>query len=252
MIRRNMYCLIFLLSMMGWSSNSWADEITSQQADTIITELKAIHQLLLKQQEATAHPTQPPRPSNDKVSVALGQNEIAIGSKDAPLTMIEYTDYQCPYCRKFHTETFEEIKKNYIDTGKLRYISRDFPLDMHENAKGAALAAHCADEQGKFWELRHVMITNSAQLKSENIDKYANDLGMDMNKFTACTSSDKYKVSVDQSMAQGQSIGISGTPSFVLGRTTPDKIDGARMVGAVPYATFDLRMKDLLAPTAMK
>ena len=179
--------------------------------------------------------------------VEIKPGAYSIGRADAPLTLVEYTDYQCPFCRQFHIAAFEEIKKNYIDTGKLRYVSRNFPLDMHENAPRAAQAALCAADQGKFWEMRHVMIVNASQLQPQNITTYATDLKLDVDKLNACITSGKYRAEVDQNMAEGRAAGVSGTPSFVVGRTDKDAVDGVRIVGAQPYAAFDSRLKELLA-----
>jgi protein-disulfide isomerase len=234
----------------GATATAGAQGMTSQQADAILEELKQIHQLLLRQQAAAAAVPNPL--ADEKVSVPLGPGAYSIGRSDAPLTLVEYTDFQCPYCRQFHLTTFEAIKKNYIDTGKLRYVSRDFPLDMHENARRAAVAGRCAGEQGQFWEMRHVMIVNANQLKPDNIVVYARDLKLDVDKFRSCFESDRYAADIERSVAEGQAAGVTGTPSFVLGRTGVDKVDGVRLVGAKPYAAFDAKLKEMLAATATK
>ena len=87
-----------------------------------------------------------------------------LGRADAPVTLVEFTDLECPYCRAFHVGAFERLKREYIDTGKVRFVSRDFPLDFHPNARPAALAVRCAGEQGKFWEMRHAVTLNAAAL----------------------------------------------------------------------------------------
>jgi protein-disulfide isomerase len=223
-----------------------ADELLQQNRE-VLNELRQIHQLMERQQTGQARPAAAAPPPDDKVRVEIKSGAYSIGRADAPLTMVEYSDYQCPFCRQFHIATFEEIKKNYIDTGKLRYVSRDFPLDMHENAPHAAMAARCAADQGKFWEMRHVMIVNASQLQPQNITAYATDLQLDVEKFNACVTSGKYRAEVDQNMAEGRAAGVSGTPSFVLGRTDKDVVDGVRIVGAQPYNAFDSRLKELLA-----
>jgi protein-disulfide isomerase len=231
---------------------SQAEGMTAEQADAILQELRQIHQLLERQQQGNAaRPSAPAAPTPDEnVTLSLPANSYSIGRHDAPLTLVEYTDYQCPFCRQFHITTFDELKKNYIDTGKLRYVSLDFPLDMHENARRAAVAARCAGDQGRFWELRHVMIVNANRLKPENLLTYATDLKFDMDKFQACVESDKYRADVDRQLAEGQAIGVSATPSFVLGRSNNDKVDGIRLVGAMPYSVFDGKIKELLAKAA--
>jgi protein-disulfide isomerase len=224
-----------------------ADELLQQNRE-VLNELKQIHQLMERQVAGQARPAAAaPPPPDDKVRVEIKSGAYSIGRADAPLTLVEYSDYQCPFCRQFHIATFEEIKKDYIDTGKLRYVSRNFPLDMHENAPRAAQAALCAADQGKFWEMRHVMIVNANQLQPTNINTYAADLKLDVGKMNDCITSGKYRAEVDQNIMEGRGAGVSGTPSFVLGRTDKDAVDGVRIVGAQPYATFDSKLKELLA-----
>lgn len=224
-----------------------AQGITKRQADEILKELKAIHQLLERQQGSAPRTAFPPPPTPDeRVSVQIAPGGHAIGRADAPLTLVEYTDYQCPYCREFHLAAFDQIRKNWIDTGKLRYLSRDFPLDFHENAMRAAQAARCAGEQGRFWELRHVMIVNASQLKPENLLTYATDLRLDVEKFRGCLDSNRYRQEVEIHMAEGQRAGVSGTPAFVLGRMSDGRIDGVRLMGAMPYAMFESRLEEML------
>src|SRR6476659_2383693 len=133
---------IYLLvaSMVSADKKSKSDEgITREQADAILSELKQIRTLLEKGQRVAAAPQ--PEPVV-KASLKIG-TEPALGSKDAPLTMVEFTDYQCGFCRHFHLTTFPEIRKKYIDTGKVRFVTRDLPLDFHANAFPAAEAARC-------------------------------------------------------------------------------------------------------------
>src|ERR1017187_2441884 len=121
--------------------------ITRQQADEILNELRQIRQLLEKQNPKAAAP-QPQEITRAKLNL---EGFAMLGSKDAPITMVEFTDYQCPFCQRFHLSTFSDLKKNYIDTGKVRFYSRDMPLDFHPNALRAAQAARCGGEQGQFW-----------------------------------------------------------------------------------------------------
>jgi protein-disulfide isomerase len=233
---------------------SQAEGISAEQADAILQELRHIHELLERQQQGNAvRPGAPAALARDEnVTLSLPANSYSIGRQDAPLTLVEFIDYQCPFCRQFHITAFDELKKNYIDTGKLRYVSLDFPLDMHENARGAAVAARCAGDQGQFWELRNVMIVNANQLKLENLLTYATDLKLDVEKFRACVELDKYRAEVDRQLAEGQAIGVSATPSFVLRRSGTDKVDGTRLVGAMPYSVFDGKIKELLAKAVEK
>jgi len=223
-------------------------EFTNDQIKELLNELKLIRQALEKhtQRESQAGAAAPGAPADDKVSMQLPTAGVSMGREDAPLVMIEYTDYQCPFCQQFHNTAWDQIKRNYIDTGKVRFINRDFPLDFHENAKRAALAAHCGAEQGKFWELRHVMHLNADKLQPDKLVGYAKDLGLDVAKFSSCVLAEKYKDAVEKSYAEGLSVGVSGTPSFVLGRMKNGRLEGVRIVGAVPYSTFDSKIRQML------
>jgi protein-disulfide isomerase len=222
--------------------------MTREQADEILKELKAIHQLLEKQ-PAGAIRTSQAVPGSDKVQMSVVPGWYSLGSDDAPVTIVEFADYQCPFCRKFHAETFAELKKNYIDTGKVRYVSRDLPLDFHPNAPGAATAARCAGEQHKFWEMRDMMVANAADLTSDSLLKYGEKVNLDMAAFRSCMSEKKYNSAIQKDVADAGTVGISGTPGFVIGKTAKDQINGVRIVGAVPYSVFDTAIKNQLGST---
>lgn len=221
-----------------------ADGITSDQAQQIIDELKQIRQALEKMQAP-----QPAPAPGDKVSYRLTPGGFSIGDPKAPLVMVEYTDFQCPFCQQFHNTAFPQIKANYIDTGKMLFVSRDFPLDFHENARRAASAGRCAAEQGKFWELRHVMIVNAEALSQDKLVDYAASIQMDVPKFKACVAADKFKKQIDQDIAEAAVAGVQGTPTFVIGRLENDQIEGVRVVGAMPYAQFDAKIQEMLGQT---
>jgi protein-disulfide isomerase len=217
-----------------------SEGITRQQAEEIINELRAIRQLLTQQQaKAPAALEQPQR-----VKLNLDGFQM-LGSKSAPLTVVEFTDYQCPFCQRFHVTTFPELKKNYIDTGKVRFYSRDLPLDFHANAMRAAQSARCAAEQGKFWQLRDVMAANPEKLDPDHVVGFAADLKLDIPSFKACVDSNKYRESVQSDVMEAMKIGASGTPAFVVGTSTADGIDGEMMVGALPYQVFDEKLKSI-------
>ncbi|HTS23760.1 MAG TPA: DsbA family protein [Casimicrobiaceae bacterium] len=230
------------LALLAAAPCARADGISSEQAQEIINELKQIRQTLEKMQSPQAAPA-----PDDKVSYKLSPGGFSMGDPKAPLVMVEYTDFQCPFCQQFHNTAFAQIKANYIDTGKIRFVSRDFPLDFHENARRAATASRCAAEQGKYWEMRHVMIVNAEQLKADNLVAYAGQVKMDVPKFKSCLENpDKFKAQIDQDIAEGGVAGVQGTPSFVLGKVENDKLEGVRLVGAMPYAQFDAKIQEML------
>ncbi len=214
--------------------------ITRQQADEILNELRQIRQLLEKQ----AKPAAPQEPQPTEAKLKLEGAEM-LGSKDAPLTIVEFTDYQCPFCQRFFLTTFPELKKSYIDTGKVRFYSRDMPLDFHANAMRAAQAARCAADQKQFWTLRDIMGAHPDKLDMASLVSYASDLKMDVPKFRGCVESEKYKNAVQSDVMEAMKIGATGTPSFVIGKSTPEGVDGELMIGAMPYGMFDDKLKNL-------
>lgn len=217
-----------------------AQGITQQQADQMLKELKAIREAL------------------ERVSPPAGQAEAekpaslddvrgpAMGRPDAPLTLVEFTDLQCPYCNRFSTTTFEQIKAAYIDTGMVRFVSRDFPLDFHPQALPAARAARCAGEQGKYYEMRLSLLRNASRLSPAFITATAESLKLDMGAFTPCAGSTRFDADIKRDLDVAMKLGIEGTPSFVLGRTTPTGVTGVLVVGAQPFRTFDTKIKELL------
>jgi protein-disulfide isomerase len=240
---RRLLVAILVLATAGATAVGAQEGITREQADTLIKEIRELRQLLesLRAPRAAA-----PRPPDEVVRVDVA-GLPALGRADAPVTLVEFTDLECPYCRTFHVSTFERLKREYIDTGRLRFISRDFPLDFHRNARPAAQAVRCAGEQGKFWEMRHHVTLHAAALSAALYDRLAGELGLDVPRFTACAASDSYRAAIDRDLAAGTAAGVTGTPSFILGRTTPgDTFEGTRIVGAQPYPAFDSRIKALL------
>lgn len=216
--------------------------ITHEQADQILQELRQIHQLLAN--GAGAQRAQQTAPAAQKGKLNISGLPV-LGRSDAPLTMIEISDYQCPFCRAFHKGTFETLKKDWIDTGKLRFISWDMPLEFHSNAARAAQAARCAGQQNKFWEFRSLLIANADKLGPDDIPGYAAQVPqLDVERFKACVASDQFSAAVKRSVADANGQGISGTPTFVIGKTQGDVVDGVILVGAKPITEFENLLKD--------
>jgi protein-disulfide isomerase len=233
---------LLVTSLVAADQKSKPEEgITKEQADAILNELKQIRILLEKNQRAAVVP-QAPEPVRANLKIGDGP---ALGAKNAPLTMVEFTDYQCSFCRQFHLATFPEIRKKYIDTGKVRFVTRDLPLDFHANAFPAAEAARCAGEQGEFWKMRDTMITNANALGPEKLVEYAQTIPIDVAKFRACLDSHKYKDAVRKDFDEAASLRIEGTPTFLIGKTTAEGVEGSLVVGALPFAAFDARLKEL-------
>lgn len=231
-----------------------AQQSLQQQNEQILNELKAIRLLLERLAGPVGGgapaPTIAPTPVSDNVTLP-NVTGIMLGRPDAPLTMIEYTDLQCPFCRQYHITSYEQIKKEWIDTGKLRYILRDLPIEsIHPQAMPAARATRCAGEQGKLWEMRHSILLNNARLTGDSFATFAQDLKLDMNAFKKCSAdAAKFQADISKDMTEAASVGISATPSFVIGRTSAGAMDGVKMIGAQPFAAFDAKLKELAAKT---
>ena len=160
--------------------------------------------------------------------------------------MVEFTDYQCPFCQSFHAQTFGQLKKNFIDTGKVRFFSRDLPLDsMHPDAMRAAEAGRCAADQGQFWKLRDVMGNHPDKLDLASLLADAEFLQLDVTAFRTCVVAEKYKNDIQADMLEAMRIGADGTPAFVIGKSTPEGVEGDLVVGAQPGNTFELKLKSV-------
>jgi protein-disulfide isomerase len=149
------------------------------------------------------------------------------GPENAPVTLIEFTDFQCPYCGRARP-VVQQILDTYGD--KVRYVVRDFPLNFHANAKKAAEAAHCAGDQGKYWDFNKKLWEYQSALENADLKKYAQDLNLDAAKFAECLDGGKYSAEVDKDISDGAKAGVSGTPSFF--------INGQMITGARPFEHF--------------
>lgn len=187
-------------------------------------------------------PTQEPLGSLVVPNVVV-DDDPARGALNAPLTFIEFSDFQCPYSKRYSDEILPMILSNYGD--RIRYVYRDFPLSsIHPKAQKAAEAAQCAFEQGKFWEYHDLLFKNQGKLELADLKAYALSLGLDEGKFNLCLDSDKYAPEVQKDIQDGQTYGVTGTPTFF--------INGRKAIGALPYATFKTIIDEELAKVATR
>lgn len=165
-------------------------------------------------------------------------DDAVLGNPDAPITIIEFSDFQCPFCRKFYKETLPQIKKEYLVSGKVKFVYRDFPLvQIHPGAMPAAEGAECAKEQGKFWEMHDTIFdeqekqgSGTVQFTVDDVKKWAAKIGLNTSKFNQCLSSGKFAQEVEKDIADGSTAGVSGTPATF--------INGRLITGAQPFAAF--------------
>jgi protein-disulfide isomerase len=145
------------------------------------------------------------------------------GDIDAPVTLIEYSDYHCPFCRRHATTVFPQLLTDYVETGKVKFIMREYPIpNLHPRAVAASEAALCAGEQDAYWGMHDALFANQKSTTDENFREFAAGLDIDVAAFSECMDDDRHMAQIRRDQAEGQKLGVTGTPSFVLGRTDPE------------------------------
>lgn len=167
-----------------------------------------------------------PFPDAARVVVSADDDPF-IGPKDAPITIIQFAEFQCPYCGKAG-ESVDQVMKEY--EGKIKMVYRDFPLNFHDRAIPAAVAANCSGEQGKYWEMHDLLMSNQRALSDADLTAHATSLSLDLEKWNTCRIDPKQTAEVEKDLADGQKVGVSGTPAFF--------INGVMLSGAVPFSQF--------------
>ncbi len=255
-------CLVLAVAVIGTAGHSFAQSGTEVEAlRTEIEALKAgqaamrkdlseIKQILLRATSGSAN--------RGRAQAAFKPLDLTIagsptlGKPEAAVVLVEFTDYQCPFCRRHSAQTKPRLIKDYVETGKLKYVLREFPLaQIHPQAPKASEAALCAGDQGKYWDINQVLFANQRKLAVPELKTYAKDLGLDMARFDECLDGAKYAKRVARDLADGANAGVRGTPSFFLGVSDPndpDKFRATRMLsGAQPYGAFKQAIDQLIA-----
>ena len=217
-------------------SNLNSDVVTKSDLDNAISKLES--KIESVQQAPSQAPSQPLQP----VKISLDDDPIR-GDPNAPITIVEFSDFQCPFCARFHTQTLPAILEEYIDAGKVNLVYRDFPLEsIHPNALPAAVAAECANEQGKYWEYHDMLFETQngwSRLSSEAVistfSEYAGEIGLEQEQFDSCLESGKYLEEVKNDLSDGRAYDITGTPGFFIGN---DEIGFVKLSGAQPFDSF--------------
>jgi protein-disulfide isomerase len=254
---RIVLCSVLAVGVLSASSNARSDDASSsgdlKSIRQEIESLKKGQDEILKQMEdikklLTAK-AEKPAVRDIKVDISL-KGEPMRGNKDAKIVLLEYSEYQCPFCARHFTQTQPELDKQYIDTGKVLHVFKDFPLAFHKEAPKAAEATLCAQDQSKYWEMHAKLFANAKALKPEDLVKYAEELGLDMAKFKECLDSGAKAASIKADMEEAGKAGITGTPSIVLAvrsASDPDKVVGIKaMSGARPFDFFKTEIDKLL------
>ena len=173
------------------------------------------------------------------------------GEKTAKVTVVEFTDYQCPFCSRHFRQTWPQLEQDYVKTGKAKFVLRDLPLEaIHPQAFKAAEATYCAGAQGKVWEMHDRLFANQGALARKDLSAHAQALGQDVAAFDSCVDGGTAATRIRKDMAESEKVGARGTPIFFLGLTEPNssQVKAVRVIrGAHPYAAFKEAIDSLLA-----
>jgi len=222
---------------IGTMDNNSNSSVTAEELEEIISEMK------IKTTQSSQVPTQQPTPRGTQLYKISIDDDPVKGDPNAPVTIIEFSDFQCPFCSRFYSQTLPLLEENYIDTGKIKLVFKDLPLDnLHPNARTTHIAAECANEQGKFWEYHDILFEKQSQwqnLSPSNLDttitNFAAGLGMQSTAFQACIKSQEIADEVNDDTLDAASYGATGTPTFFIGNEEDGFI---KLVGAQPFSAF--------------
>ena len=222
-----------------------AVESLNETQKAILKELQEIKKVLATQQA--------PRPAADALPAAPIDiaKEPFKGAANAKVALIEFSEFQCPFCARYGKDAYPQILKEYVDTGKIKYVWRDYPLGFHKEAQKAAEAAHCAGEQGKFWEMHDHLFENQKNIGPADLPKHAEALKLNASLFQQCLDSNRFAADIKKDMDLAASVGITGTPTFLIGTVQPNgtvKVT-KKLVGAKAFAEFKTALDSLLTPT---
>lgn len=213
----------------NYEKNAVQQEITQpKEQQTVIPEIKTQDNLNINNKEPV-------------LKINTYQTDV-LGIAGAPITIIEWGDFQCPFCGRFYRDTMPQIKQQYINTGKVRFTFKHYPLNFHSNAQKAAEATECAKEHGRFWEMHNKLFDNQKALTISDLKKYATELGLNEDQFDECLDTNKYAQKIADDMIEGEKIGVSGTPAF--------SINGKLVSGALPFSSFKEAIDDQLQDEA--
>jgi len=243
---------ILAVALMGTvavhASQPRADELArlKDEVARLNTQQQQILNALEELKRMMQGPGQPALQLPQTMSVA---GEPFKGQPGATLAIIEYADFECPFCRRFEHDVYPQIRDSYVNTGKVKYFHRDMPLPFHQGAMPAARAAQCASEQGKFWEMHDSLLGDAASLNAADIDARAAKLGLNVSQLDQCISSDRFADIIQRSVAEATGMKISGTPTFIIGTLDArGELMNVKktVVGAYPFETFKAALDPLL------
>jgi len=242
------FIIIFSMQYNASADDSAPDQDkTADDSTSVQDAVNRDRELLMKLMSQTRLPD----PEVKDLEFEIGENPVE-GDKSAQLIIVQFSDYSCHHCALFTKDTYPEIVKNYVDTGRLRYVVVDYPLPDNLPAVRASEASHCASEQGKFREMHEEIMYDQESL--DDINSMAASIGLDMERFNACMESKKYEPVVNENIELGTKLKIPSVPNFIIARIDPEnpkKVKGITYIrGAKPYEYFRLEIDKALAGLA--
>jgi protein-disulfide isomerase len=164
----------------------------------------------------------------DNISI---DDDAILGDENAPITIVEFSDYECPFCKRANDDAITKVREKYVESGDVRIVYRDFPLSFHPNAVTAAIAAECAGDQDKYYEMHDAIFDSNQTLNADHLKELAVNIGLNTGTFNTCLDNETHKEEVEADMAEGQRYGVTGTPAFF--------INGWHLKGAKPFSAFE-------------
>ena len=228
-----------ILSISSAQAEEWITEEVLKQLSEVRQELKALKEEVrgLKQELANKPAA---RPASKGAPLDIDGAPF-IGEEDAEYAIVEFSDYQCPYCRRHFNQTLPQIEQNYVSSGKVKYVMKQFPLGFHAEARGASIAALCVDrlKPGNYWQVHKSIFAGETELAIDSYRELAGKLNINPDNYNSCLQDPEVAARVDQDMREGESVGVSGTPAFYIGKIVDGKVvDGQLVTGARPYSSF--------------
>lgn len=224
------------------ASSDWLADELLRQLQEMRAEVKALRDDVSGLREDISH-LQPRQDTSlgksDKAGLLSTSGEPHFGSADAQLVIVEFSDFECPFCTRHNKQTWPQIRDTFVETGQVQYVMKDFPLEFHAKATDAAMAGYCANEQGRYEGMRNALFENPRSLGRDFYMRVAKSEQLDAAKFAQCLDSVAARQEVEADLAEGMALGVTGTPTFFIGRVVNGTVTDTKMItGAVGFDRF--------------
>lgn len=232
------------------SKDPWVEELLLQISELRKNDKDQRQQIEELRQELQALKAGAKQNAAGPLSIDVKNETHIAGRADAEFAIVEFSDYECPFCKRHAKQTIPLLKDKYIATGKLKYVYVDYPLPSHARAKSAAVAANCAGEEGMYWEMHDRLFENQNALNKLKYTEFAVELKLDTEKFARCLDNPQHAAKIDRNVAWGESLGVQGTPAFFIGRLKDGTVTQVKTIsGALPFASFERVLDGMLSDT---